>query len=122
MKDRIERARNALHMNSEAVIDALIEGLSAVGSEEQWDSESIERLLQPIQRELTALRIPLVGNTGADLDALRFWCMMGGWPLPWDPYEGDEEAAKDGWREAVADGETELSFAEWRARTLEAEA
>lgn len=71
--------------------------LTAAGSEDEWDSGTIERVLDPIQTYAEQVGMPLVGDTGSDDEALRFWCSVAdsaGIERP--PYEFDEEESPDG--------------------------
>jgi len=66
--------------NADAVMEALIDGLAACGSEDDWDSETIENLLNPIDGYLREqLAVPGVGSNGPDDVNTKFWCEVGGY-------------------------------------------
>lgn len=118
-REAVTQLRAAIAEDTNGFIDAVIVGLASVGSEPEWDSGAIESLLEPIQRHLKGHGIPEVGSTGSDIEALEFWCAVAGEPIPWDPYAGNTDAAGEGWRQAVADGETEMGFTEWWGDRIE---
>lgn len=103
----------AITADQNAFNAAVMRGLVAAGAEPRWDSSTIEAVLLPIQDYLKNLGIPKVGNTLEDLDAYEFWLAVDGQPLPWDPYQGDEEQARIDWRHDVVQDDTELGFRAW---------
>lgn len=66
--------REKLLANPKPIIDALIIGLTEAGVQYEWDSGTIELLLEPIQEALGHVYgVHGVGNTGADNEALNYW-------------------------------------------------
>lgn len=68
--------------NAEAVIDAVIDGLSAAGGEPEWNSETIESVLHPFRGVVKSAGMPWVGSTSDDAEAVNRWRRMT--PRDWD--------------------------------------
>jgi hypothetical protein len=73
MGDRI-RVSEALHAVPDDTVEAVIDALTAAGaSGPQWDSETIEHVLEPLQSLIVRLGFPPVGDVGPDDAYLNFW-------------------------------------------------
>lgn len=51
----------------------LVDMALPAGTQTEWDSETIEYVLNPLEATFKELGIPGVGNTGADDEALIYW-------------------------------------------------
>lgn len=111
--EALAKLKAAIDADQAAFNAAVIEGLIAAGTEEQWDSGTIESVLEPIEAYLKLHGILPVGTTGDDMDALEFWLAVDGQHLPWDPYRGDRDAAIAAWHREVRTGETEMGLTDW---------
>lgn len=63
--------RARLLADPEAFADAVLRGLTAAGAEREWDSGTIELVLDPIQGYLKRCSLPLVGDD--DEGNTRYW-------------------------------------------------
>ncbi len=60
-------------LGAEALANILVDMLAAAGASPEWNSETIEAVLQPAHEPLSDLGVPWVGDTGADYGDLRYW-------------------------------------------------
>jgi len=82
--DKREQLQLLLADHAGEVIEAVIDGIAAAGSNPEWDSETIEHVVRPIQRLFKELDIPNPGSVGREDENLKYWCEVGGYD-----YEGE---------------------------------
>ncbi|ACZ32390.1 hypothetical protein Xcel_3391 (plasmid) [Xylanimonas cellulosilytica DSM 15894] len=78
--------------------DVLARMLTPAGALSEWDSETIENVLEPAQDALDAAGLPWVGDTGVQAASHRFWAQVAhdaGWQQDWWPYCPDCGALLD---------------------------
>ena len=66
------------------VIEAVIDGIAAAGSTPEWDSETIEYVMSPLQRLFEELDVPNPGSSGDEDANTKYWAEVGGYD-----YEGE---------------------------------
>ena len=74
--------RAALLADAEALVDAVIDGLSAAGGEPEWDSGTIEDVLHPFLPVIERAGMPWVGETADSAEEVNAWRRMT--PRRWD--------------------------------------
>ena len=68
--------------------DVLARMLTPAGAISEWDSETIENVLQAAEEALAAAGLPWVGDTGIEAASHRFWAEVAhdaGWEHDWWP-------------------------------------
>ena len=82
--DKRELLHAQLMEHAGELIDGVITGMAAAGSQGDWDSETIEYVIEPVQRLFEQWGIPLVDDPGAEDVNTKYWCEIGGYD-----YEGE---------------------------------
>lgn len=85
--DDVSLALRAAGVDAFAVLANM---LAAAGSQPEWDSETIEHVLEQALPASNAAGLPWVGDTGNNDEELEFWSDVAGVDyeretMPWDP-------------------------------------
>lgn len=94
--DKRDALKTQLMQHAGEFIDAVIDGLAAAGSQGEWDSETVEYVVAPMQTLLEEWKIPIVGEPGLEDENTKYWCEVGGYD-----YEGeypDEDESDRMWK------------------------
>lgn len=75
---KITRAelRTRLLADPEALADAVIDGLSAAGGEQEWEAGTIESVLAPFHSIVGKAGMPWVGSTAGSAKSVNAWRRM----------------------------------------------
>lgn len=73
MSSTREHLKARLLENPAALADRVIDALTAAGAYPDWDSETIENVLTPLQGYVVDLGFPPVGSEGPDGEYTEFW-------------------------------------------------
>ena len=65
--------KRRLKEDPELLADRVIEALCAAGADPEWDSETIEHVLTPLQDLVVTLGFPPVGSEGPNGEYTDFW-------------------------------------------------
>jgi hypothetical protein len=60
-------------LGAEKLADLIVEMMLPAGTQTEWDSETIERVLRPLRVPFKDLGIAWVGDTGANDEHLKYW-------------------------------------------------
>jgi hypothetical protein len=88
--DKREQLQLLLADHAGEVIEAVIDGIAAAGSTPEWDSETIEYVMSPLQRLFEQLSVPNPGSAGVEDENTKYWCEVGGYD-----YEGEFTEEED---------------------------
>lgn len=76
IETRTERtAARLLSVGSEVLAEAIADALTSAGALTEWDSQTIELVLEPFASIVSKAGLPWVGNTGSDPASRRYWAV-----------------------------------------------